>query len=121
MVGHHHFVGAQHSLQGGGIQHRDGVALQFGAAGHGVQQGAGAAALADVEGHLRLPELAAHADGALEHVLQIGEQAHLEFIAAELRTRLVEHSIAWFQRLRGLGIAPQRRLALGDAIQSQAR
>ena len=117
MVGHHHFVRLEHRLQRRRIQcHRFAVA-DFGAAGHGVQQGAGAAALADVEGLGRLPEPAVHADRPLEHHLQVREQAHLELVAAELRARLVEHVDGLVQRLRGLRFVAQRGLALADAVQ----
>ncbi|WP_444875730.1 hypothetical protein [Variovorax paradoxus] len=60
------------------------------AATHRVEQRARAAALAHFEGLARIAGIAVDRHAALEHRLQVREQAHLEFFAAELRAHLVD-------------------------------
>src|SRR3546814_5067506 len=70
--------------------------------------------LADVEGPRRLVQLGVQPDRALEHLLQVGEQAHLEFFAAEARAHLVETGQRLLQRPRRLG-GPAERGPIGRA------
>src|SRR3546814_3127780 len=49
--------------------------------------------------------------------MQVGEQAHLEFFAAEARAHLVETGQRLLQRPRRLGGPAERGLAARDAVQ----
>jgi hypothetical protein len=98
-------------VDGGG-----GLLVDLRAAAHRVEQRARAAVLAHLEGLARVARVAVHGHAALEHRLQVGEQAHLEFFAAKARAHLVHVAQRAAHGLgRGLLLA-QRELAAGHAV-----
>ncbi len=113
---HHALVGLERALQRGEIDRGHRLAADCRAATHRVEQRTRAAALADLERSARVAHVAVEADAALEHRLQVGEQAHLEFFAAELRADAVDAAERMADRIgRGLLVA-EREFALRDAV-----
>src|SRR3546814_4374897 len=83
--GDHGFVGAQQRLQLGHRHRRAGHGRHLAAVADRVEQGAGAAALADVEGPRRLVQLGVQPDRALEHLLQVRSEEHTSELQSLMR------------------------------------
>ncbi len=113
----HPFVGPQHGLDRLELQRAGRFTGQGTAVANLVEQGACAAALAVDEGLGGLALLRIEVDGALEDVLHVREQAHLEFLAAKACAHLVQAVDRLAQRRACTRAVAQRMLGPRQAFQ----